>query len=192
MNNFTFENAKTTFFTSKEDYLAMREAWKKFHRTGQAKGVWSEKEIVRRRYNIETHKTEEITCIEKTKSKPLSAEHYILYNLLRGKDLRTGFTPIKNEDKLNAHRYWPGLASFSSKPNPWFAFNDALVNLIRDITYACQITEGKKEWVVCQTQSSRERLLLPFGNLPFDELVKADAFLRQCLGALKEEEPALA
>jgi hypothetical protein len=141
---------------------------------------------------METHRTEEFVRIEKTKNKPLSAEHYILYNMLRGKDLRTGFTPIKNEDKLNAHRYWPGLASSTCEPNPWFAFNDALVNLIRDITYACQSTEGKKEWEAHRIKSSQERLLLPFGDLPLDELAKADAFLRQCLGALKEKEPALA
>lgn len=192
MNDFTFENAKTTFFNSKEDYLAMREAWKKFHRTGQAKAVWTEKEVVRRRYNMTTHRTEEIASIEKSKSTPLSAEHYILYNLLRGKDLREGFTPIKNEAKLNAHRYWPGLASYSCEPNPWYAFNDGLCSLIRDLTDANQSIEGKREWDVHRIKRAQELLLLPFGDLPFDKLIKADAFLRQCLGALKIKEEASA
>ncbi len=83
MKNFTIENAKTELFESKEHYLQFRQAWKDFHNSGKV--VWRE--------DIEVYSWAERknVIMKNVKQTSLSAEHYMLYNLLRGYDAQRGF-----------------------------------------------------------------------------------------------------
>jgi hypothetical protein len=54
-----------------------------------------------------------------SRDKKATKEDHILYNLIRGKDLKLGFTPITRESKLNAHY----------SKNAWRTFDEALNNL---------------------------------------------------------------
>jgi hypothetical protein len=58
-----------------------------------------------------------------SRSKQATVEDHILYNLIRGKDLKRGFTPITSEKKLNAHY----------SKNAWLAFDAACNNLAWNI-----------------------------------------------------------
>ena len=83
MKNFTIENAKTRLFESKEHYLQFRQAWKDFHNSDKL--VWREDVEVycwSQRKNV---------IMKNVKHTSLSAEHYMLYNLLRGYDAQRGF-----------------------------------------------------------------------------------------------------
>lgn len=46
----------------------------------------------------------------KSHAKATTAADHIIYNLMRGKPLHTGFTPITNAGKLNAHNNQPDFA----------------------------------------------------------------------------------
>lgn len=83
MKNFTIENAKTDLFESKEHYLQFRQAWKDFHNSDKL--VWRE--------DVEVYSwaERENVIMKNVKRTALSAEHYMLYNLLRGYDAQRGF-----------------------------------------------------------------------------------------------------
>jgi hypothetical protein len=68
-------DAKTKFFTSKENYMKFRQAWKAHVNTGGAKKV-------------------------KEQSDYLGKFHNFLYTVLRGKSLDSAYTPITNYAKI--------------------------------------------------------------------------------------------
>jgi hypothetical protein len=82
MENFNIENAKTRFFESKEHYLNFRQAWKDFHNNEEhiERGEWTTPHG-----NVKEYKTP-----------LLSSSHYMLYNLLRGYDIKYGYTPLQS------------------------------------------------------------------------------------------------
>ena len=73
-----FENIKTTLFVTKEHYLSMRDSWKAFINNGGAKAYWVE----------DTY----FGC-GRTKRSDLTAEHHLLYCILRERDIEKAFTP---------------------------------------------------------------------------------------------------
>ena len=83
MKHFTIENAKTRLFESKEHYLNFRQAWKSFHNSDKL--VWREDEEV---YVYDQNK---YVTMRNVKHTALGAEHYMLYNLLRGYNSERGF-----------------------------------------------------------------------------------------------------
>ena len=83
MKNFKIENAKTELFGSKEHYLQFKQAWKDFHNSDKL--VWREDVEV---YSWALNKD---VVMKNVKQTALSAEHYMLYNLLRGYDAQRGF-----------------------------------------------------------------------------------------------------
>ena len=78
MENFNIENAKTRFFESKEHYLNFKQAWKDFHNNERhiERGEWTTPHG-----NVREYKTS-----------LLDSSHYMLYNLLRGYDIKHGFS----------------------------------------------------------------------------------------------------
>lgn len=143
------ENARTTLFQSKEDYLAFRQAWKDFHNSGKAKPIQTPFE----------YKIQDRIYTRRDKTKPLKSYHYMLYNILRGKYAETGYTPILNKDKLNAHRYWPATSKYNSDPNPMQAMHCAAVDLLR-VLDLIRSDKPVPSW----QQRRVDELMLPFGN----------------------------
>lgn len=88
MENLNIENAKTRFFESKEHYLNFKQAWKDFHNSDKL--VWRE-DVEVYSYNLDRNVT-----MRNVKHTSLSAQHYMLYNLLREYDIQRGFTPPKD------------------------------------------------------------------------------------------------
>lgn len=95
MENFNIENAKTRFFESKEQYLNFKQAWKDFHNSDKL--VWRE-DVEVYSYNLERNVT-----MRNVKHTSLSAQHYMLYNLLREYGIQRGFTPPKD---AKDHQKW--------------------------------------------------------------------------------------
>lgn len=85
---------KNRLFNTKEEYLAMRQAWRDFHNNGHAKAEWAET----------THKVRDwrtnsvIEYTNKRTVSPLDGYHYMLYNLLRGLPSTRGFFDPKAEE----------------------------------------------------------------------------------------------
>ena len=95
MENFNIENAKTRFFESKEHYLKFRQAWKDFHNSDKL--VWREDEKV---YSWALRKD---VIMRNVKHTSLGAEHYMIYNLLRGYGINYGFIPLQDTEE---HLMW--------------------------------------------------------------------------------------
>jgi hypothetical protein len=95
MENLNIENAKTRFFESKEQYLNFKQAWKDFHNSDKL--VWRE-DVEVYSYNLDRNVT-----MRNVKHTSLSAQHYMLYNLLREYGIQRGFTP-PNDAK--DHQKW--------------------------------------------------------------------------------------
>jgi hypothetical protein len=152
------ENARTTLFQTKEDYLAFRQAWKDFHNSGKAKPTFTTFEGTYEKYEPGKGYIK-VPYTRRDKSKPLSSYHYMLYNILRGKYAETGYTPIQNKNKLNGNRYWPASSKYNSDPNPYQAMHCAAVNLLRTLS-RLKSDKPLSSW----EQSSIDDLLLPFGN----------------------------
>jgi len=83
-------------------------------------------------------------------TKQATAVDHILYNLLRGKDLKRGFTPITNETKLNNN---------ARKEPEWYTFKLALSELIFSISGA----ERRKTWFA--TYGGRVPVCLYYGEI---------------------------
>ncbi len=152
------ENARTTLFQSKEDYLAFRQAWKDFHNSGKAKPTFTLFEGKREVWEPGKGYVK-VPFTRKDKHTALSSYHYMLYNILRGKYAETGYTSITNERKLHAHRYWPATTKYNNDPNPNQAMHCAAVELLR-ILGRLQSTKPLSSW----EQKTIDELLLPFGN----------------------------
>ena len=149
MENFKIENAKTRFFESKEHYLKFRQAWKDFHNSDQ---------LVRRE-DVEVYSWSlgRDIVVRNVKITSLSAEHYMLYSLLRGHEASRGFSPITKEGKLQATSTWGG------EPNPWAAYESAKSEIIRTAKNVEDVnapSEMRRKWA----REKIEHLLLPFGN----------------------------
>lgn len=143
------ENARTTLFQSKEDYLAFRQAWKDFHNSGKAKPIWTPFE----------YKIQDRIYTRKDKTKPLKSYHYMLYNILRGRPAELGYSPLVNAGKLNANRYWPATTKYNCNPNPMQAMHCAAVELLRTLDLI------KSDKALPSWQQRRvDELMLPFGN----------------------------
>ncbi len=54
-----------------------------------------------------------------SRGKIATTQDHVLYNLIRGRDLRCGFSPFVNEKKINSHY----------NKNPWRTFEYAVNNL---------------------------------------------------------------
>jgi len=105
----------TKFFTSKEQYLRFRSAWANAVTSPKAKHTFEPYDEYR--YDIpkgtiiegwKPYGTNGYAHVSKgtgkyRKSGWIKAEHTILYNILRGKPLHTGFTPIRNPNKLGMY-----------------------------------------------------------------------------------------
>ncbi len=77
----SIENAKTQLFSDKEHYLQFLQAWK------QA-------------VNSPSVKSTKDPIYGNKLSGSVRSEHYMLYNILRGRSADVGFTPISNKNKL--------------------------------------------------------------------------------------------
>lgn len=77
MKAFQIEDAKTRFFTDKEHYLQFRQEWKDFHNEGHhiERGEW----------------TTPHGNVKEYKHSLLNSSSYMLYNLLRGYDIKHGY-----------------------------------------------------------------------------------------------------
>lgn len=67
-----------------------------------------------------------------SRAKMATSEDHVLYNLLRGRDLKRGFTPLTNEKKINAHY----------AKTVWRNFDFALNSLKSDIKHRAH----SKDW----------------------------------------------
>lgn len=94
--NYQIADAKTRYFNDKEHYLNFLQAWKKAAQRSASKG-------------------DDRGC--------LTGAHMVMYALLRGRDIRTAFTPITKRSKLengfyiNHGMYW-AADSLTSTINP--------------------------------------------------------------------------
>lgn len=139
------KNAKFTIFNSKEEYLNMREAWKRFHREGHAKGIWTETT-----HKVHDWRTNTVTeHINKTKHAPLSGMHYILYNLLRGKPAHSGFMQDWTHPTDGYANYYCSLES-------------QLEEATKPLIFSEKTTESGKKWAADRQRWAFERLILPF------------------------------
>lgn len=67
-----------------------------------------------------------------SRAKMATSEDHVLYNLMRGRDLKNGFTPLTNEKKINAHY----------AKSPWRNFDAALNSLKSSIKHRAH----SKDW----------------------------------------------
>jgi hypothetical protein len=149
MKAFQIEDAKTRFFKTKEDYLKFKQAWKDFH-NNQPLVEWKDKDISpwNRDQTLDP-------ILARTKYPVLSSAHYMLYNLVRGYDIKHGYSPLTNEGRLNAN--------LLDGAQPWRNCEAAATDLIR---HARSLSD-----VNSQSKTSREyrrkdveHMLLPFGD----------------------------
>ncbi|KKL78968.1 hypothetical protein LCGC14_2019510 [marine sediment metagenome] len=95
--NYQIADAKTRYFNDKQHYLNFLQAWKKAAQRSASKG-------------------EDWGC--------LTGAHMVMYALLRGKDIRSAFTPTMKESKLrngayiNHGMYW-AYESLSGLARAW-------------------------------------------------------------------------
>lgn len=98
------ENAKTTFFNDKEQYLNFRKAWAVAVNSPEAK---SHLEVCDEAIKPGTERNPNSLYYKRSKGTGrrrvqgwITASHMILYNLLREKNMENGFTNVTNEIKL--------------------------------------------------------------------------------------------
>ncbi len=129
MENFNIENAKTRFFESKEHYLNFRQAWKDFHNNEEhiERGEWTTPHG-----NVKEYKTP-----------LLNASHYMLYNLLRGYDIKHGFS--------------------EHSEHTWAMCYDAAVTLVR-ISKELEDVNSSSKFAREFARKRIENLLLPFNG----------------------------
>jgi len=129
MKTFQIEDAKTRFFKSKEDYLQFRQAWKDFHNSGHHVdcGEW----------------TTPHGNIKKYRTPLLNSSSYMLYNLLRGYEIKHGYC--------------------EHGEHGWAACDDAAGELIRK-TRSLKDINSQSSFTRKWGRESVENLLLPFGG----------------------------
>jgi len=158
MENFKIENAKTRFFESKEHYLKFKTAWKAFH-NGQDMSWYEDVDVTpwdSRMVYPDTMPDEERT-FAKVKRTPLTAEHYLIYNLLRGYNVQRGFAPLIHSGRLNAALNWGGYE------RPWAALETAIYYVIRGAEHLENVNSESRmsrQWA----RKHFEELSKPFGG----------------------------
>ena len=143
MENLNIENAKTRFFESKEQYLNFKQAWKDFHNSDKL--VWRED------VEIFVYSTSQKGIMKNVKQTALSAEHYMLYNLLRGYESDRGF----REDSDHG----------------WCACEYALWQIAR-VAKNMKDVNGKYAINRKSSRSAIDRLMLPFGDTLTQEMIR--------------------
>lgn len=101
------------YIATKEEYLRIKQAWSKAVNSDKAKDVLVpcdeyRYDVAPGSYQEKWKKINEYTWKSANTghmrvSGWITAEHHLLYNILRGKPLHTGFNPIKNPNKLNVY-----------------------------------------------------------------------------------------
>lgn len=89
----------TTYFETKEHYQAFRNAWARAVNDDRAK-----KQIIEVPHT--DWRTGSKTIIKEKSNGWIGARHHILFNILRGKQPDTGFTPTTNSNKLRNGAYF--------------------------------------------------------------------------------------
>lgn len=142
MKHFQIEDAKTRFFKSKEHYLNFKKEWKAFHNSDKL--VWREDV---EQYSWAAGKD---IVIRNVKHTSLGAQHYMLYNLLRGYASDHGF----REDSDNG----------------WAACEYAAWEIWRT---AKDMKDVNGEYALNRksTRARIESLLLPFGDTVSHEML---------------------
>jgi len=149
MKDFKIEDAKTRFFKTKEDYLNFKQAWKDFHNS-QPLVEWKDKDI-----SPWTRDRSLDPILARTKYPVLSSSHYMLYNLVRGYDIKHGYSPLINEGRLNAN--------LLDGPKPWRNCDAAATDLIRH-TRSLNDVNSKSKFTRERCREDVEHMLLPFGD----------------------------
>ena len=140
MENFNIENAKTRFFESKEHYLNFRQAWKDFHN--------NEKHIERGEWTTPHGNVKEY------KTPLLSSSHYMLYNLLRGYNVKYGYTPLQSGKEYLK----------------WNACEYAAADILR-VSKRLEDVNSPSKFAREYARTSIDALLLPFGgHVPHEAL----------------------
>jgi len=143
MKHFTIENAKTRLFESKEHYLNFKQAWKSFHNSDKL--VWRED------VEVYVYNQNKYATMRNVKHTALSAEHYMLYNLLRGYSSERGF----REDGDHG----------------WTACEYALWQINRT---AKNLKDVNSEYAINRksTRAAIDKLLLPFADNVSHEMLR--------------------
>ena len=143
MKHITIENAKTRLFESKEHYLNFKQAWKDFHN--------SDKLVWRDDVEIYVWSTQSKGVMKNVKHTSLSAEHYMLYNLLRGYSSERGF----REDSDHG----------------WTACEYALWQIDRTAKWLKDVNDTSYERNRKTAREMFETLTLPFGGTVTQEMI---------------------
>lgn len=152
MKTFQIEDAKTRFFNSKEDYLKFKQTWKDFHNSDKLR--WYENVDVT---YWDAPATQERVYARK-KFTALSAEHYMLYNLVRGYEITRGFTPLTDEKRMNANLY-----KCNYNPDEWQNCQCAANEIIRAGRALTDVNDEGK-WQRENSRRQVDAMLLPFGD----------------------------
>lgn len=152
MKTFQIEDAKKRFFKSKEDYLQFKQAWKDFH-NNESLVEWKEKDIT-----FWDAPSDAPRVYARTKYPVLSSAHYMLYNLVRGYDIKRGYAPLTNEGRLNANLY---MCNY--KPNPWQNCEHAAQEIIRAARSLTNIN-SESSWQRDNARKIVAYMMLPFGD----------------------------
>jgi len=149
MKDFKIEDAKTRFFKTKEDYLNFKQAWKDFHNS-QPLVEWKDLDI-----SPWTRDRSLDPILARTKYPVLNSSHYMLYNLVRGYDIKHGYSPLTNEGRLNAN--------LLDGPKPWRNCDAAAHDLIRYARNLSDVNHPSANWRE-RSRKNVEHMLLPFGD----------------------------
>ena len=178
MKTFQIEDAKKRFFNSKEDYLKFKQAWKDFHNSDKLKWYknvditfWDAPATQERVY-------------ARTKFTALNAEHYMLYNLVRGYEITRGFAPLTNEKRMTENLY-----KCDYKPHKWqncqFAANE-IIRAGRALTNVNDQSTRQRE----NARKKVDHMLLPFGDtLSHESLATIASLLYKCFS--EEDMPKI-
>lgn len=173
MKAFQIEDAKTRFFKTKEDYLKFKQAWKDFH-NNQPLVEWKDKDISpwNRAQTLDP-------ILARTKYPVLSSAHYMLYNLVRGYDIKHGYSPLTNEGRLNAN--------LLDGAQPWRNCEAAA----SEICSAAKVLRNVNKSLVGREYSRKEveRMLLPFGGTVTHQMLY-DLAAELYLSMTEQEFPA--
>jgi hypothetical protein len=94
---------KTKYFENKEQYLNFRSAWAHAVNDPRAKKTLEKQTVTT--YDWSTRQTSHIEVNVKVDGW-LSSAHQLLFNILRGKDVASGFTPVTNHNRLTNGAYF--------------------------------------------------------------------------------------
>lgn len=138
---------KNRLFSTKEEYLAMRQAWKDYHNQGHAKGEWVETTHRVRDWSTNTV----VEYINKRKVTPLDGMHYILYNLLRGLPAHRGFMQDWTQPTDGYASEYVGLEPMLGEATEELVFGD-------------DSSESYMKWKKERKEKVFQELTKPFGD----------------------------